>query len=110
VSILSLDAELTMKHHVNRVTSNCFFQLRRLRQIGRVVGPDVTKRLVSVFVLSRLDYCNAVLAGLPQTTLRPLQRAQNAAAHLVTNTGSRDHITPVMKELHWLPANQRIKY
>jgi hypothetical protein len=105
-----LDAELTMKHHVNRVTSNCFFQLRRLRQIRRVAGPDVTKRLVSAFVLSRLDYCNAALAGLPQTTLRPLQRAQNAAARLVTNTRSRDHITSAMKELHWLPINQRIQY
>jgi len=85
-----LDAELTLKHHVNCVTSNCFFQLRRLRQIRRVA---VTKRLVSAFILSRLDYCTA-LAGLPQTTLRPLQRALNAAARLVANRGSRDHITP----------------
>jgi hypothetical protein len=105
-----LDAELTVKHHINRVTSNCFFQLRRLRQIRRVADPDVTKRLMSALVLSRLDYCNAALAGLQQTTLRPLQRAQNAAARLVTNTGSRDHITPAMKELHWLPVNQRIKF
>ena len=74
-----------MKHYVNRVTSNCFFQLHRLRQIRRVAGPDVTKRLVSAFVLSRLDYSNATLAGLPQATLRPLQRAQNAAARLVAN-------------------------
>ena len=47
-----LDAELTMKHHVNRVTSSCFFQLRRLRQIRRFAGPEVTKRLVSAFILS----------------------------------------------------------
>ena len=105
-----LDAELTMKHHVNRITSSCFFQLRRLRQIRRVAGPEVTKRLVSAFILSRLDYCNAALAGLPQTTLRPLQRAQNAAARLVTNTRPHEHITPAMKDLHWLPLNLRIKY
>jgi hypothetical protein len=105
-----LDAQLTMKQHVNRVTSNCFFQLRRLRQIRRVAGPDVMKRLVSAFVLSRLDYCNAALVGLPQTTLQHLQRAQNAAARLITNTGPHDHITPAMKALHWLPVNQRIEY
>ena len=74
-----------------------------------VQSPDVTKSLVSAFVLT-LDYCNAALDGLPQTTLRPLQRAQNAATRLVTNTGSRDHITPALKELHWLPVNQRITY
>jgi len=79
------------------------------RQIRRVAGPHITKRLVSAFVLSRLDYCNAALAGLPQTTLRP-QRALNAAARLVANLGCRNHITPAMKELHWLPINQRITY
>ena len=103
-----LDAELTLKHHVNRVTSSCFFQLRCLRQIRRVTGPEVTKRLVSAFILSRLDYCNAALAGLPQTTLRPLQRVQNAAARLVANIRQHDHTTPAMKDLHWLPVNLRI--
>jgi len=87
-----------MKHHVNRVTSNCFFQLHRLRQIRRVAGPKVTKRLVSAFVLSRLDYCNAALAGLPKTMLRPLQRALNAAARLVANNGSHDDIAPACNE------------
>jgi hypothetical protein len=105
-----LDDELTLKHHVNLVTRSCFFQLRRIRQIRRLVGPDVTKRLVSAFILSRLDYCNAALAGLPQTTLRPLQRVQNAAARLVSNLRQYDHLTPAMKELHWLPVNLRIKY
>ena len=86
-----LDAQLTMKRHVNRIASSCFFQLRRLDQIRRVAGPEVTKRLALAFILSKLDYCNAALAGLPQPTLRPLQRAQNAAARLVTKTSSRDH-------------------
>jgi len=102
-----LDAELTMKQLVNRITSSCFFQLRRLCQIRRAAGSEVNKRLVSAFILSKLDYCKAVLSGLPQTTLRPLQRAQNAATRLVTNTGSRDHITPVLRDLLWLPVNQR---
>ena len=66
---IHLDAELTMKQHVNRVTSSCLFQLRRLRQIRRVAGPEVTKRLVSACIHRKLDYCNAALADLPQTTL-----------------------------------------
>jgi len=48
-----------------------------------VTVDDVATSLVSAFVLSRLDYCNAILAGLPMTTIAPLQRAQNAAARLV---------------------------
>jgi hypothetical protein len=105
-----LDSELTMKEHIRRITRSCFFQLRRLRQIRRSAGPEVTKRLVSALVLSRLDYCNAALAGLPQSTIQPLQRVQNTAARLISNTGRREHISPVLKELHWLPVNLRIQY
>jgi len=105
-----LDSELTMKEHVRRITRSCFFQLRRLRQIRRSAGPEVMKRLVSALILSRLDYCNAALAGLPQSTIQPLQRAQNAAARLISNSSRYEHITPVLKQLHWLPVNLRIKY
>ena len=71
---------------------------------------EVTKRLVSAFVIIWLDYCNAALAGLPQTTLLPLQWAQNTAMRLIANSRQRDHITPVMKQLHWLPINLHIMF
>ena len=65
---------------------------------------------MSAFVTTRLDYCNSVLAGLPHSTIDPLQRFQNAAARLVAGTGTRDHITPVLLSLHWLPIRFRIIY
>jgi len=99
-----------MKQHISHVVSSCFFQLRRLRQICRSVGEEVTKRLVTALVLSRRDYCNAVLAGLPESTIRPLQRVQNAAASLIADTKPSDHITPVLMRLRWLPIISRIIY
>ena len=60
--------------------------------------------------LSRFDYCNALLAGLPASSTAPLQRCQNAAARLVLNLKSSDHITPALIELHWLPIKYRIIY
>ena len=61
-------------------------------------------------MLSRLDYCNAILAGLPKSTIAPLQRAQNAAARLVTRLGPRDHVRNALCSLHWLPVQERITY
>ena len=67
-------------------------------------------QLVVAFVLSRIDYCNAALSGLPLSTIEPLQRAQNAEARLVFGLLPRDHITPALMQLHWLPVQFRIKF
>ncbi len=61
-------------------------------------------------VISRLDYCNALLAGLPSNTIRPLQMIQNAAARLVFNEPKRAHVTPLFISLHWLPVAARIQF
>ena len=81
-----------------------YYQLRRLRQIRRRVGPEVTIQLVLALITSRLDYCNSVLAALPQSTTEPLQRVQNAAARLIFNLGKCEHVSPCLIQLHWLPV------
>ena len=104
------DEHLSMKAHISNISRTCFFHLRRLRSVRHQLGREITQQLVSAFVLSRLDYCNAVLAGLPDATLAPLQRVLNASARLILDLRPRDHVTPALKELHWLPIRQRIEY
>jgi len=99
-----------MKQHVNRIAAICFFHLRRLRQIRRRIGRNLMVRLLLAFITARLDYCNSVLAGLPQITLSPLQRVQNAAARLVFELRGCDHVTPSLIQLHWLPVRWRIYF
>jgi len=106
-----LNQELTLKQHVAKVTSGCFYQLRRLKQVQHYVDNNVMVQLVAAFVISQLDYCNGVLASLPQCTIAPLQRVQNAAARLVLD-GLRpsDHTTSALRQLHWLPIVFRVQY
>jgi len=92
---LLLDRELSMKQHVIKVAAICYYHLRRLRQTRRRVGIEVTMRLVLALIMSRIDYCNSALAGLPQTTIASLQRVQNAAASLVFELGPKEHVTPI---------------
>ena len=107
---LHIDGELSMKHHVTKVAATCYYHLRRLRQIRRRVGQEVATRLVLAMVISRLDYCNAALAGLPQATIAPLQRVQNSAARLIFELSTRDHVTPCLLQLHWLPVRWRVQF
>jgi len=103
-----LDSDLYMQSHISKVTSAgsaCIYHLRRLRQIRNYVTQEVTAQLVTSLVISRLDYCNSVLAGLPASTLAPLQRVQNTAARLVLNRDRRSHIIPALQQLHWLPSS-----
>jgi len=74
------------------------------------IGEEVTQQLVLALIMSRLDYCNSVLAGLLTSTLQPLQRVQNAAARLTFGLSHSDHVTPTLIQLHWLPVSYRIEF
>ena len=71
---------------------------------------DDAKAVMTALVSSRFDYCNSVLSGTSQSNLSKLQRVQNAVARKVTTTSKREHITPVLAELHWLPVAARIDF
>ena len=66
--------------------------------------------LSPVSMTSRWDYCNSLLYGINGLLVSQLQRYQNNAARIVSLRRKYDHITPVLKELHWLPVEQRINY
>ena len=89
---------------------SAYVHLRNIGHIRKFLTVDATKALVNALVTFRLDYCNALLIGVPNTVLSKLQRVQNTAARIVTRTPRWNHITPVLKDLHWLPVYYRIKF
>ena len=65
---------------------------------------------VTAFISSRIDNCNSLFRGLPVAEIEKLQRVQNAAARLLTGSKRTEHITPTLRNLHWLPVEHRIKF
>ena len=61
-------------------------------------------------VQERLDYCNSLLYSTSNSNINKLQRLQNSLARIVTGTRRREHITPALARLHWLPVRERINY
>ena len=98
-----LDRQLSLDAHVTAVCRSGFYQLRQLRPITRSLSVEAAKSLVQAFISSRLDYCNAILHGLPDRLMRRrLQSVQDAAARLIKRAPRRDYITPILRQLHWL--------
>ncbi len=79
------DDQLTFKEHIAKTPRSCRFALHNIRKIRPFLTEHAAQLLVQALVVSRLDYCNALLAGLPSNTIKPLQMIQNAAARLVFN-------------------------
>ncbi len=104
------DDQLTFKEHIAKTARSCRFALHNIRKIRPFLTEHAAQLLVQALVISRLDYCNALLAGLPSNTIKPLQMIQNAAARLVFNEPKRAHVTPLFVSLHWLPVAARIQF
>ena len=88
---------------------SAFYYLRKIILIHKYLTVDAAQLLVHALVTSKLDYCHSLLYGLPKYLIKQLQHVQNAAARFVTVTPKFCRITPVLKNLHWLPIDLRIK-
>jgi hypothetical protein len=101
---------MSLDQHVTNICKTCFFHLRKIAKIRDYLSTADTETLVNSLITSKLDSCNSLLYGLPKFMIDRLQNVQNSAARLIARRRKFDHITPVMKELHWLPVSQRIIY
>ena len=81
--------------------------IRRINTIRQYLTNDAVKTLTQFLVTSRLDYCNIIYNGLQVKSIKRLQLTQNAAARLIRRIKRRAHITPVLRDLHWLPVVKR---
>ena len=81
-----LDSRFTLTAHVAALYRAGYYQLRQLRRLIQSMTAEAVRTIAAAFISCRLDYCNSLLYGLPDTLLRKLQSVQNATAQLITGT------------------------
>ena len=95
---------------ISSLCRTTFLALRRIASIRPFFSNSSTEKLVASMITSRLDYCNAIFADGADEQIAHIQKIQNKAARLILKKSKRDHVTPLLKELHWLPVKYRIQY
>ena len=101
------DADFSFSEHIKVTCKACFLQIRDLRKIRQYLTPKVAVLAANALVSSRLDYCNSLFRGLSCFNQHKLQSIQNTLARIVTNHRKYAHVTPIPKQLHWLPVKYR---
>ena len=116
------DSLLSMETHIDKVfwiqSNSGFYYLgggggegvHNVRRIRRYLSQDCLVTLIHAFVTSRLDYCNSLMYGLPQCQISKSRSVQNAAARIALDLSNSSHITPALRQLHWLPVVKRIQF
>ena len=105
-----LDSSLTISHHISSVCRSAYLELRKISAIRPFFTTSAIATLVCSRVLSRIDYCNSLLAGITSDQIARLQRILNNSARLIFRKKRSEHVTLILISLHWLPIKQRIEY
>ena len=101
---VTFDSEMSLTKHISSVCSSSYFIIRQIRQMRSSLDHNSAVLLANALVSSKLDFCNSLYYGLPQSSIHRLQLVQNSLARVVCpSVRRRDHITPVLQKLHWLP-------
>ena len=102
------DQYLTFQDHISGICKSTHFHLRCIGRIRNLLTFDTTAQLIQALITTRLDFCNSFLYNLPNNKIERLQRIQNQAARMLKRNPRHNHITPVLRDLHWLRIHDRI--
>ena len=105
------DSALSFENQISSVCKSSYFQIRQIRQIRSSLDLNSAVLLANSLVTSRLDFCNSLYCGLPACSIKRLQLVQNSLARaVVPSVRKYDHISSVLRQLHWLPVERRITF
>ena len=108
---VTFDQFLNFDDHITAICRSTYFHIRNIGKIRNLLSYNACSTIIHALISCRLDYCNSLLYNVPTHKTDRLQRLQNQCARILTKSPRRrEHITPVLKSLHWLKIQDRITY
>ena len=104
------DKSFSLHKHIMKTWRAACIELRRISSICHFLSVDATKTLMCSLVLLKLDYCNSLLSGSLQYLIQLFQKVQNTAAQITLRAPRSEHTSPLLRSIHWLPLQKRIKH
>ena len=95
--------------HVAEVVSKCTGNLCQINRVKHLFDRSTFITIINSLVFSKLFYCSSMWSSTTQKNIARLQKVQNFAARIVTGARQYEHITLMLKELHWLPVAKQLE-
>jgi hypothetical protein len=103
-------SKISFTEHISAISKSCLYHICDLKRLRSTIDQPTARIIATALIHSKFDYCNSLLLNLSASHLNRLQLVLNSAARAVTRTCKFGHISPILKDLHWLKINERIKY
>ena len=107
---LQVDSILSYDEHVTQTVSSCIGSLCQINRVKHLFDARTLERVINALVFSKLYHCSPVWSNTSKKNISKLQKVQNFACRIITGKRKFDHITPVLRELRWLPVTSFLKY
>ena len=107
---LTFDRNLSFDDHIVKVTASCMSILGQINRVKHVFNSELLTIVINTLVFSKLFYCSSVWSSSSGNNIKKLQYVQNFAARIISGQCKYDHVTPILKELHWIPVKEHLYY
>jgi len=107
---VTLDSNLTLGPHIKAVSKYCFYHIRSFRQIRPSMDRSMAMAVASALVSARLDYANSFFWVSTEAHISPSASTARTSRVVMQQAYRSSSSTKLLKQLHWLPIEWRIRF
>ena len=106
---MTIDQHLTWGRHVEEISKKISSAIGALKRIRPTITIGVANKIYKAIIQPHIDYCSTVWDGLGVTLLDKIQKLQNRASRIITQSNYYTSASNLLEELGWDNVSTRWK-